>query len=71
MIDPIRGAMPIIAHRTSLRGYTTGRQVFNPKAVARTASDRSPNAVVEYVDADTGAVLATDQYYDPALEPRR
>lgn len=27
-----------------------------------------PNAVVEYVDAATGAVLAEDRFYDPGLD---
>jgi hypothetical protein len=26
------------------------------------------NAIVDYIDADTGAILATDHFYDPGLD---
>lgn len=28
----------------------------------------APNAEVDYVDADTGWVIATEQFYDPGLD---
>lgn len=31
-------------------------------------NDRQPNAEVDYVDANTGAVIATERFYDPGLD---
>ena len=31
---------------------------------------RKPNAIVEYVDARTGEVLATEEFYDPGLDEK-